>query len=117
MSLDEDAVICDLAETYHILNYKGLPLQLVATLVCGLRDDSRIKLKMSERRLSLSETLMAATLDRLSQLLWLNTEDARKNRNRPKSVLDALEHPPEKAHKTFLSIEDFENKRAQIMRS
>ena len=117
LSLDEDAVICDLAETYHILNYKGLPLQTVAILVCGLSDDSRIKRKMSNRRLKLNDALAAAIVDRLTQLVWFKTEDARKGRNRPKSLLDALEHPPEKTHKTFTSAEDFERKRAQIMRS
>ena len=42
---DEDALICDLAETYHIYDYRSLPVKLVATLSAGLRDDSRIKLK------------------------------------------------------------------------
>lgn len=46
LCVDRDAVICDLAETYHILDYRALPVRLLATLCCGLRDDSRIKLKM-----------------------------------------------------------------------
>ncbi len=40
ISRDEDALICDLAETYQIYNYKSLPARLVATLSVGLRDDS-----------------------------------------------------------------------------
>jgi len=40
---DEDALICDLAETYHIFNYRELPPSLAATLSVGLKDDSRIK--------------------------------------------------------------------------
>lgn len=40
--LDEDAVICDLAETYGVLNYRELPLQTVATLASGLHADARI---------------------------------------------------------------------------
>ena len=43
--LDRDALICDLAETYHIYDMRSLPLQTVATLSAGLRDDSRIKMK------------------------------------------------------------------------
>lgn len=115
--LDEDAMICDLAETYHILDYQGLSLKLVATLVNGLSEDSRIKRKIANRRLTLSDALAAATVDKLSQLVWSKTEDARKGRNKPQSILDMLEHPPERKHQSFNSIEAFERKRAQILRS
>lgn len=43
---DEEALICDLAETYQIYDYKILPLRTVSTLACGLRENSRIKLKV-----------------------------------------------------------------------
>ena len=117
LSLDEDAVVCDLAETYHIFNYKGLPLNTVAVLACGLSNDSRIKRKMTNRRLTLQEALLASAVDKLVLLLWSNTKDAQKERNRPKSILDALEHPQPKVHKTFSSADEFERKRAQLMRS
>lgn len=117
INLDEDALICDLAETYHILNYKGLSLRLVATLSNGLSEDSRIKRKISNRRLRLDVTLQAVAVDRLTQLLWTKTEDAKRGRNKPQSILEMLEHPAERQHKTFNSIESFERKRAQIMRS
>lgn len=47
MALDKDALICDLAETYHILDYRALPVPLLATLCSGLRDDSRIKMRLA----------------------------------------------------------------------
>ena len=115
--LDEDSLICDLAETYHILDYKVLSPRLVAVLASGLSDDSRIKKKISKRRLSLDTALTAAMVDRLSQILWMKTEDAKKNRNRPKLILDLLEHPVERNHQSFNSIEAFEAKKAKIMRS
>ena len=118
INLDEDAVICDLAETYHILNYRGLSLKLVATLVNGLSDDSRIKRKVANRRLTLEQALTAAMLDKLQQLLWTKTEDAKKGRNKPQSILELLEHPQERQkHQVFSSVEAFERRRAQIMRS
>ena len=116
INLDEDALICDLAETYHILDYKELSPKLVATLSCGLSDDSRIKRKIADRRLTLGETMTAAILDKLSQILWTKTKDAQQNRNRPKSILEALEKPPERKYKTFSSIEEFEKKRAEILK-
>lgn len=39
---DEDALICDLAETYHVLDYRALPLKTAAALASGLRADARI---------------------------------------------------------------------------
>ena len=117
INLDEDALICDFAETYHILDYRRLPLRLVAVLACGLRDDSRIKLKASNRKLTLLESLSAATVDKLTQLLWTKTKDAEKGRNAPKSILEMLENPPEVKHKTFSSVEMFERRREQLMRS
>lgn len=69
ISEDEDALICDLAETYHIFNYKSLPIFTVATLASGLRDDSRIKLKLNKQRVSNTDLLLAVIADRLGLIL------------------------------------------------
>ena len=45
---DEPALICDFAETYHIYDYRALPVSYAATLAYGLRGDSRIRLKLGE---------------------------------------------------------------------
>ena len=45
---DESALICDFAETYHIYDYRALPVSYAATLAYGLRGDSRIRLKLGE---------------------------------------------------------------------
>lgn len=42
IATDEDALICDLAETYHVFDYRGLPLKTAAALASGLRNDARI---------------------------------------------------------------------------
>ena len=67
--LDEDALSCDFAETYHIHNYRALPASLAATLAVGLRDDSRIKMKLSDRKASVETILLAGIMDRLSVIL------------------------------------------------
>lgn len=43
----EDEFICDMAETYHVFDYEALPVDLLVVLACGLRDNSRTKLKIS----------------------------------------------------------------------
>ena len=61
---DEDALICDFAETYHIYDYKRLPLSTAAALAVGLRDTSRIKMKLSGAVVANDIQLMAAAVDR-----------------------------------------------------
>ena len=116
--LDEDAVICDLAEVYHVLNYRGLSPRLVAVLCLGLSDNSRIKRKMANRKLTLEELLLAALVDRTSLLLWSKTKDAERGVNKPKSVLAIFEQETRQTsdYQSFNSIEDFERKRAELLR-
>lgn len=90
LQCDRDALLCDFAETYHIYSFAELPVRTLAALASGLRDDSRIKMKMSGAKLSLRDTLAAATLDRLTWLQWAQSEDGRRGENYPKSVLSAL---------------------------
>ena len=66
---DEDALICDLAETYGIFNYRSLPVRLVATLAAGLRDNSRIATVVTELKVSVTDTLLAIIADRIGQLI------------------------------------------------
>lgn len=87
---DEDALICDFAETYHILNYRDLPARLAATLAVGLKADSRIKQKLSGMNGSRELLLLAAAVDRLSWLVWSKTKDAERGANRPVSIMAAL---------------------------
>ena len=82
--MDETALICDFAETYHIYDYRAMPLRTVAALAAGLRRNSRIMIKMSGVGVDPDTLLLAAAVDRLSFLAWVKTKDGQKNRNRPK---------------------------------
>lgn len=70
IELDEDALICDLAETYHIFDYKSLPPKTVATLSAGLRDESRIKLRAAGVPVALDTIILAAIADRIDSLRY-----------------------------------------------
>ena len=91
ISADRDALICDLAETYGIFDFRALPVSLLATLAVGLREDSRIKMNLAGARATRSELLLAAAVDRLSMLLWAQTEDGKNGVNRPPSVFTAIQ--------------------------
>lgn len=120
INLDEDALVCDLAETYQIYEYKQLPLNQVAVFAYGLRDDSRIKQIMSNQIVPLETTLLASIVDRLSLSLWLQTKDGQKGVNRPASIADQLikrdkSENDEKDYLVFESGEDFENYRKALL--
>ncbi|HES9898012.1 TPA: hypothetical protein VPV17_001708 [Streptococcus pneumoniae] len=120
IALDEDALICDLAETYQIYDYKQLPLNQVAVFAYGLRDDSRIKQMMSDQIVPLETTLLASIVDRLSLSLWLKTKDGQNGVNRPASIAELLtknnkEEGDERDYLVFESGEDFENYRKALL--
>lgn len=104
-------MICDLAETYHVLNYQELSPVMVATLVLGLRDNSRVKMKISASRLTLGQALMTMILDDLNFLSWTKTKSAQKNKNRPKSIYKKLsgeDDKPKEELQVFATPEEYE---------
>ena len=113
--MHKSAMICDLAETYHIYDYRGLPVQLLATLVFGLRADSRTKMEINGTTVPSYINMLAGIIDRLSLLVWQNTEDGHKNRNRPQSLLELLNAAEEKNSITaFNSGEEFDKAYAEL---
>ena len=115
---DESALICDFAETYHILDYRTLPLRTAAVLASGLRDNSRIKMIMTGTKVETDTALLAAAVDRLSMLVWAKTKDASKGRNKPKSILAYLtkeERAKSDDLMLFDNAEDFEAARKRII--
>lgn len=118
IKLDEDALICDLAETYQIYDYRQLPLLKVAVFSCGLSENSRIKMRMSNQIIPMETLLLAGLSDKISVLLWTKTKDGQKGRNRPPMILDAFNQNKTKQRETvvFNSGEDFEERRKELLK-
>lgn len=115
---DEDALICDLAETYGIFDYRQLPVDQVAVFAFGLRDDSRIKLAMTNSKVPFETFLLACMLDRLSALVWFKTTDGQKGINKPLMVAEELTgktKAKESKEMIFDSGKDFEEYRQKIL--
>lgn len=107
LAFDKTALICDLAETYHIYDYRALPVMTLAALASGLRPDSRIKLKMANIKETSSEVLLIQIFDQLQMMRyqWFAT----KKDPPPKLLSDvligqALEVPDEKRDKVLAEI-------------
>ena len=116
IKLDEDLLICDMAENYGVLDYRVLPLTLAASLAYGLRSSSRIKMKMSGINYDVNQMMMAGMLDRLSLLVYAKTKDGQKGRNYPKMLVQELTgNGDEEKVSGFNSGEDFMKMRAKIL--
>lgn len=117
VAIDEDALICDLWETYQVTNWRALPLQTAAVLASGLSGDSRIKKAISKApAYDLSDILLAVIADGVKLLAWMQTRDGQKGRNRPASITSKMtEVEKPKEYKTFDTAEAFEAARARAL--
>lgn len=116
ITLDEEAFICDMAETYQIYDYRSVPCKLLGTLAAGLREDSRIKTKINGVKAGPDTILLAQVLDCVRFLVWAKTTDAEKGRNRPKSIASKLYMEKEVDHSHDLTPEEYNRIRNKILK-
>ena len=90
IAFDEESLECDFAETYHIYDFRELPVKRAALFAKGLREDSRIKLKISGMKTDSKTLLVARIFDELQWLNWSRTKDGSKGINRPKMLSKEL---------------------------
>lgn len=107
---NEDALVCDFAEYYHILDYRSLPVSLAATLLYGLCDDSRCKMYVSGRKATIEALILARIYDDVQWLCWAQSEDGVHKRNRPGSLYNELIQKKNDGREVvgFDTAEDFE---------
>ncbi len=99
-----------MAETYGIYDYRSLPVQTVATLSAGLRNNSRIKCRLNGTPIYDIGTLIGYVYDKLNDvLLFLGAYD-----KTPESMVSKITGAPDERKKkynpirSFASPEDFE---------
>ena len=113
----KNELICDLAETYHVMSMKAYPPFLIATLAAGLRPDARIIMKLTGRKLSDEDSVITLIYDRLNWLCWTKTKDAEHKKNMPESLYEARTGTLKMKQKAsgFSTPEEFERKRKEII--
>ena len=89
---DEDALICDFAETYGVINFRSLPPMTAATLAQGLPESARIIKKVSKGAHPRHIILLTLIADELRHIVWMLSDNGRKGINHPKSLLEELLH-------------------------
>ena len=114
ISVGEDLLKCDMAETYqiYVIDWYNppFPISFLADLAQGLDENSRIKKKIINRKLTLTESLQAIMIDKLSILIWQKTKDGAKGRNIPESLyrkLEGLDKDAKDELQSFASEEAF----------
>ena len=121
IKVDEDALICDLAETYQIYDYRQLPPKMVAVFSYGLKEDSRIKMKLSGQTVPSETLLLASMVDKLNILVWFKTKDGQKGKNMPPSIVSVLTGKDKTDNNkdvvVFNSGEDFVNRRKMLLQT
>ena len=86
----EGLLICDLAETYGIYDMRAYKPSFIGLLAKNLRSNSRIKMALAGISVELSDLLLAIIADKLSNLVWMFSEDGQKRQNPPKSITGIL---------------------------
>lgn len=120
IATDEDALMADFLEYYHVADWRAFPVKKTAALAFYLSPESRIKRIMSGRRWSMDTLLLAALTDRISTLIWMLSEDSANGQNRPKSIYAALTGEDQEEKRidsdlqTFDSGEDFLRRWKQV---
>lgn len=108
IAADEGALACDLMETYHIMDWRGLPARRAALFAYGLGEGSRIRRKLRGAPAAPEFLLLAMAVDALNLLVWLNTKAGVEGRDRPESLTKVIMGADEKERVGFDSFEEFD---------
>ncbi len=95
---------------------RELPARRVALFAGGLRANSRIAQSIAKTDVPVDTLLLATIADALKILIWQNTKDGAKGKNKPSSIVDALLHKDKESESMgFDSVDDFKAWRANIL--
>ena len=61
-ALAPDELVCDMAETYHVLDWRAMGLPLAATLAGGLRETSRTCMALNHAPITTDTLLLGGAL-------------------------------------------------------
>lgn len=104
----EKEMICDLAETYHVFDYRKLPVETLVAFVIGLRQNSRTKMAINGMKVPIETVIMAMIYDRINLWIWMNSKDGKKGRHRPESLAESLTKERVKDIEVFDTGDEFD---------
>lgn len=83
---------------------------MVASLVFGLGENSRIKRKIAGQKLTLEQIILVRIYDEVAWLKWAQTKDGQHGTNRPEPLLQKLlqSDKKENEYNGYASGDDFQ---------
>lgn len=115
ISTDRDAFICDMAETYHVLDINELPVPLLATLASGLREDSRIRSRLNGMQVLPVIPILAHIADSITMLIGCFAGEKPKGQMLT-DLLYGKTADDKKEYMTFESGEEFLAERNRLVK-
>lgn len=108
--------MCDFARYYHIYSGEGFSISYLATLAYNLPAESLTKMKVMNVSQPINTIILAMAVDRLNLLIWQNTKDGQKNRNRPPKLAETLINKNERKKQELICFENKDNFNAAFLR-
>ena len=118
--MNRKSLVCDLAETYGIFDFKGVSPRLLGTLAAGLGAESRIGKELNGVHGSTVELLLAELIDSVNILIYglLSKEDAEPPESRKELFFiekNESSAKKEKEYESFATGEEFHRRRTELM--
>lgn len=118
LSTSKTKLICDLAEVYHILDWRKVPGRTLGALVAGLGPETRIGMQLAGIRATPDHIILGRIYDAVNLLLYSYTKDAKSGANKPESYADkfiiALDEDKDE-YEAFTDAEAYEEARRKIL--
>lgn len=109
-------MICDLAEFYHILDWRKVPGRTLGALVVGLGPQSRIGMELAGIRATPDHIILGRIYDAVNILLYSMTKDAKTGSNKPESYADKFIIEKDKEEfEAYMNAEEFERARRELL--
>ena len=105
-------MVCDLAETYRIYDYRRVPGRTLGTLVAGLGANSRVYQKLTGQIVPTDTLLLAMLVDDVRAMVYEAGKNGAPERIAPKLMEGAQ---PVRNERTFKTGTDFDKARAPIL--
>lgn len=117
-AIDNDALICDFMQYYHIRDMMSEGIRRAAVLACGLPEESRIMRKLRGQKISAEFLYKAAILDTVRSIEHAYYQaHSRRRLTKPKSILgEILGSEKNTDVKAFSSKEEFEKARERFIK-
>ncbi|MBQ9031867.1 MAG: hypothetical protein IJ106_10510 [Parasporobacterium sp.] len=115
---DEDALICDFAQYYHIYDLEQVGVRKAAILACGLPEESRTMKRLSGNKLSGERVILVSMLDTIRSIEFaVYQSHSKKKIKKPKPLLKKMMDGGEKKELLgYGTAQEFEEARKKFLR-